>query len=163
MATKKPPTLIFESEIDFDVLAISATEADYKLCLTLGEQFDLSFSLADAIEKKVNDAMVEFPVFSFSCDVRVSEICLINNRSGGNFLIKELRQADYFIRLKGDWALHQKEAMMQFLKQHENVQAFIQTDLQTIKEIEWLNFELPDNDYLNRKNYELERRKQRTL
>ncbi len=163
MATKKLAPLVFESEIDFDVIAISATEADYKLCLALGEQFDLSFSLANAIEKKVNDAVIEFSVFSFSCDVRVSEICLINNKSEGNFLLKELRQADYFIRLKGDWALHQKDAMMQFLKQHENVQALMLPDLQAIKEIDWLSFELPDHDYLIRKNYELERREQRTL
>ena len=163
MTTKKFAPLVFESEIDFDVIAISATEADYKLCLTLGEQFDLSFSLADAIEKQVNDVVIAFPVFSFSCDVRVSEICLINNKSEGNFLIKELRQADYFIRLKGDWALHQKDAMLQFLKQHENVQALIEADLQTIKEIDWLSFELPDHDYLIRKKYELERKKQPLL
>jgi hypothetical protein len=159
MATKKLPPLIFESEIDFDVIAISATEADYKLCLALGEQFDLSFSLADAIEKKINDVVIEFPVFSFSCDVRVSEICLINNKSSGNFLIREFRQADYFIRLKGDWALHQKDAMMQFLKQHNHVQALIEANLKAMKEIDWLSFELPDHEYLIRKDYETERRK----
>ena len=158
MATKKNFVLTVEPEIDFELIAITATTNDYKICMALDKSFDCPFHLTESIEKKG----FSFQVFSFSCETRQTEICLINNKSAGNILVTDLRQADFIIRLNGDWAKHQKENLDELLKKTNGVNAVMKPIASDLKEIEWLTFELPDQEYLYHKQY-VERRKQQPL
>ena len=161
MATKKNLTLTIEPEIDFELIAISATTADYKICMALDEKFDLPFQLSETIEKKTQNVVAKFSVFSLVCDVRQTEICLINNKSEGNILVNDFRQADFILRLKGDWALQQKENLISFLKIINGVNAVMKPDADSLKDVEWLTFELPDKEYFYHKQY-VEGRKQQS-
>ncbi len=161
MATKKNLTLTIEPEIDFELIAISATTADYKICMALDEKFDLPFQFSETIEKKTQNVVAKFSVFSLVCDVRQTEICLINNKSEGNILVNDFRQADFILRLKGDWALQQKENLISFLKIINGVNAVMKPDAGTLKDVEWLTFELPDKEYFYHKQY-VEGRKQQS-
>ena len=161
MATKKNLVLNIEPEIDFELIAISATAEDYKVCMALDEKFDLPFQLAEAIEKKTQNLAAKFSIFSLVCDVRQTEICFINNKSEGNILVNDLRQADFILRLKGDWALQQKENLISFLKTINGVNAVMKPDVDTLKDAEWLTFELPDKEYFYHKQY-VEGRKQQS-
>ena len=93
--------------------------------------------------------------------MRQTEICLINNKSEGNILVNDFRQADFILRLKGDWALQQKENLISFLKNINGVNAVMKPDADTLKDAEWLTFELPDKEYFYHKQY-VEGRKQQS-
>jgi hypothetical protein len=149
---KKKEILIFEPEIDFDLIAITATTDDYKISIEMNRNFDLQLALNQQANLKRDN--VSYSVFSYQCDIRNAEICIIANKTEGKLLLTELRQVDFLIRLKGTWAILQTEKIIAIIKQLPHVQAAIKVDVNVLKDAELLTFELPDVDYQAYKAFE---------
>ncbi|MEN9521648.1 MAG: hypothetical protein RL065_25 [Bacteroidota bacterium] len=146
MASKKN-ILEIEPDYDFGLIAITATVAEYILCIYLDKQFNLLLVKQDSIFVKKNKQEIEFLLFALNCDVRQSEFCLINNKSEGNYFLSEMRQTDYLLRFRGEWANDNHQKIIDFLKTIDGVQVVVKVDVETIKQKEMLTFELPDLEY----------------
>ena len=157
MATKKN-ILEIEPDYDFGLIAITATVAEYVLCIYLDKQFNLSLVKQDSLFVKKNKQEIEFLLFALNCDVRQSEFCLVNNKSEGNYFLSEMRQTDYLLRYRGDWAFDNQQKIVDFLKTIEGVQVATKVEIESIKQKEMLTFELPDLEHKWQKEYEEKRK-----
>ncbi|MEY2829958.1 MAG: hypothetical protein RIQ33_1816 [Bacteroidota bacterium] len=153
----KPIILQLEPDYDFQILAITATVPDYLICIELDHQFDVQLVQQQPLKLIVNKQAVLFSWFALSCDVRESEICLLNNKTEGNYFLKEIKYADYFLRINGIWAFENKTNIADCLKKIEGVQAVNQLDVLSIKQKELLTFEMVHPDCIVRNEIEAER------
>jgi hypothetical protein len=155
LATKKH-IIEIEPEYDFSILSITATASDYAICICLDNQFNLQFKNQAPLQLKLNKVPVDFVLFGVICDVKEAELCLLNNKSKGNYFLKEFKQTDYFIRLSGDWAMAHTQQIIDCIKQIDGVQAVTKTDVELIKQKELLTFELENKEYTFKHKYEVE-------
>lgn len=153
MSTRKT-ILELEPDYDFGLVAITATVAEYILCIFLEKQFSLSLTKQESLFVNKNKQEVEFLLFALDCSFRHSEFCLINNKSEGHFFLNEMRQTDYFLRYKGLWAEENLSKILDYLRLVDGVQAVTKIDIESIKQKEMFTFELPDTEHKARKNYE---------
>jgi hypothetical protein len=154
----KPIILQLEPDYDFQILAITATVPDYLICIELDHQFDVQLVQQQPLKLTANKQLILFSLFALSCDVRESEICLLNNKTEGNYFLKEIKYADYFLRINGSWAFENKTNIADCIKKIEGVQAVNELDVLGIKQKELLTFEMIHPENTERKEYETARR-----
>ncbi|MFM2224673.1 MAG: hypothetical protein RJA07_875 [Bacteroidota bacterium] len=160
MATKIP-TIFFEPEYNFGIIAITATTPDFAICIELDKLFNLPFIKQEALSITMNKEVVEFVWFAIHCDVREIEICLLNNKSDGNFFLKEMRQVDYLLRFSSsDWSNDNLQQIIDNIKIIDGVQAVAKVDVAAIKQKEMLTFEMEDIEYKTKRDFEKKRKLQ---
>jgi hypothetical protein len=156
----KIPTIIFEPEYNFGIIAITATSPDFAICIELDKHFNLALVKQESLSVMMNAEAVEFVWFAINCDVREMEICLLNNKSDGNYFLKEMRQTDYILRFSGDWANDNLQKIIDCIKNVDGVQAVAKADVEAIKQKEMLTFEMEDIEYKTKRDFEKGRKLQ---
>lgn len=82
------------------LFGIVAAEPDYKISLALNRKFGISLKSADpVILLEENDNELLFSRFSSSSDSPDLFYDLTSNRSGKNYLIKKMRNIDFFLQV----------------------------------------------------------------
>jgi hypothetical protein len=82
------------------LFGIVAAEPDYKISLALNRKLGISLKSADpVILKEENDEELLFSRFSSSPDSPDLVYDLTSNRSGKNYLIRKMRNIDYFLQV----------------------------------------------------------------
>jgi hypothetical protein len=157
LATKKN-IIEIEPDYDFGLIAITAIVAEYIICIYLDTHFNLSLVKQESLFLKKNKQQIEFLLFALNCDIRQSEFCLVNNKSEGNYFLNEMRQTDYLLRFRGDWAFDNQHKIIDFIKTIEGVQVATKVNIESIKQKEMLTFELPDLEHKGQKEYEAKRK-----
>jgi hypothetical protein len=146
--------LQLEPDYDFQILAITATVPDYLICIELDKYFDVQLTQQQPLKLVMNKQAILFSLFALSCHVRESELCLLNNKTEGNYFLKEIKYADYFLRINGSWAFENKLLIAECIKKLDGVQSVNELDVASIKQKELLTFELNNIENVERKEYE---------
>ena len=97
-------TLRVELDLDFSLAAIVCPLRDYRMAWQLNQNFRMQLRRIEDME--VEGRRVGLSWFSrYCCESALdkSRIWLISNRSGGEYLIPERRNIDYFLLVRGGW------------------------------------------------------------
>ncbi len=82
------------------LIGIVAAEPDYKISLAINRKLGTSLKSADpVILQEKNDIDLHFSRFSSPSDSPDLAYDLTSNRSGKNYLIKKMRNIDYFLQI----------------------------------------------------------------
>jgi hypothetical protein len=117
------------------LFGIVSAEPDYKLALALNSKFSISLKSSSPV--KITDTRGSDLIFSSFSDLSDSparSFSLITNRSGKNFLLKQLKNIDYIFQVRDHY---KKDSIKQFisaLREPQEITAVFSIDLPSIKD-----------------------------
>jgi hypothetical protein len=117
------------------MLGLVSSEPDYKTSLNINKRFKISLKNSSPI--RVNNAGHEELAFSRFSDLSKSpdiSYSLISNRSGKNFLIKNLKNIDYIFIVHNNENDNNIEEITARLREIEAVNAVFNIDLNIFKD-----------------------------
>lgn len=141
----KSTKLIFEYEYDFDVLAIISSVKDYKMAWAINKCLNLSLC-------KTDDLCLDFVkegrllISNFTFETEYATFRLLKNRSyelsktNKQYLIPELKDYDYLIKISGESVSLSASNVMEKLKDLSVIEYIKQIEVQTLKSKENLIF-----------------------
>lgn len=101
---KKVHKLILEFETDFKLIGIASHENDYRLSWAINKA--LSFELAKindlAIKHPKHKTEVNYSMYNYNDDVEYINYHLISNKSEKGFLLPEMKNIDFLIKVSGN-------------------------------------------------------------
>ena len=132
-------------EDDFQgmLFGIAAQVKDYQLCWNLNRLFGFDLKRMDDIEiihRKKNKTSV-FSLYRFEDDLDKCIVNVVSNKYLGEFLIPEIKQADYFLILHGEFAEDRVDEIVHRLKNISAVQMTIPVNYSGLKSKKNLIFE----------------------
>jgi len=94
-------TLEEDISFNFNLIGISSHFHDYRVCWAINKSldFELERSESEIIVREVNKELLAFSTYIFICSETEVMFELISNRNADGFLIPEMKQADYFLKL----------------------------------------------------------------
>jgi hypothetical protein len=122
-------------EDELIVLGLVSSEPDYKMSLTINKRFKIS--LKNSAPIKPDNSGSDELVFSRFSDLSKSPdivFSLVSNRSGKNFLIKNLRNIDYIFIVHNNENDVNIEEITARLREIETVNAVFTIDLNIFKD-----------------------------
>ncbi len=101
---KKVHKLKVSDTIPFKLLGISSHENDYRLSWAVNRKLGLSFGKTDnlTIQNNLNTETLEFSVFQSIQNDKSLKMNIISNRCPDGFLIKEMKNIDFFLQIFGE-------------------------------------------------------------
>lgn len=138
---KKVLKLKDKPEYDFLVIAISSHDKDYRLSWSINETLEIELVKNDnlIVKHKRMDAEQQFSRFSYLADDEFTAFHLISNRSEQGYLIKNLMNIDYFLKIEGLPTIN-KNNVIQKIKTLEPVITAFEIDISNLKEKDKLLF-----------------------
>jgi hypothetical protein len=120
--------LVLDIEFDFDfrLWGIATPLRDYQVCLFMNKALKTKLSRVDDIElvKPADGKVLLFSVFRFDDPLDKGTIHLMSNKYHGDYLLPEVRQADFLFRFTGQAPESYFQELHTKLK---NIRAFITT------------------------------------
>lgn len=117
-------------DFDFPLIGISSSLKDYRLCWQINRALNIELcrqkDLLVSNEKKRQEAY--FNLFQFEDAIDFLRYFLIANKSAGSLFIPELKQADFFMMLRGDAAKETALVVMEKLKSLPGIEAVFETN-----------------------------------
>ncbi len=100
---KKNQKLSYKPEPDFHLIGIASHENDYRLSWALNKKLLVNFIRSENLEIKdlKKNSVSFFPVFATDDEQEDIRFTLISNRCDNGFLIEEIKNIDYFLRVPG--------------------------------------------------------------
>ena len=101
---KKTHKLTTGKEYDFKLIGISSHENDYRVCWIINQHFEMQLNKTENLEVYLadRDLKQEFSLYYYYDEDVLLEFHLISNRCDNGFLIEELRNIDYFLKVTGE-------------------------------------------------------------
>jgi hypothetical protein len=127
-------------DYDFDLLALVTPLKGHRLCWLLNRDLGFSFARKSDIElNRSSDKQLDhFPIYQSDDALTRTQYFVLSNKYNGAMLIPEVKEADYFLMIKGK---ADKEKLMQSLGQELQLQAIFEVDPEGLKSREHLIFE----------------------
>lgn len=125
MSKKKVHKLKIENLTPYRLLGISSHENDYRLSWAVNMHLGLKLRKTDSIclQHERDAEKPEFSVFQYFDQEQMIKINLISNRCPDGFLIKELKNIDFFLQIFGESVNKHIEEIISGLKSIEIVSA----------------------------------------
>jgi hypothetical protein len=101
---KKSHKLIVEDDFQFFLVGISSHENDYRLSWAINTHLKMAFKRTDNLEihnPRINQDQ-EFSVYQFTDPETLLQYFLIANRCDNGFLLEEMKNIDYIMKITGD-------------------------------------------------------------
>ncbi|MFO7923112.1 MAG: IPExxxVDY family protein [Bacteroidales bacterium] len=119
----------------YKLLGISSHENDYRLSWALNRKLRLNFLKAGSIKVQSGNSEVTpgFSVFQCLQKDKFSKMNLISNRCPDGFLIKEMRNIDFFLQIFGDIDQKQIDNIIVKIKTIDLVSAVFEIKPEKIK------------------------------
>lgn len=101
---KRSHKLAYSKEYDFRLIGISSHENDYRICWAINRELGLRLNRTDnlAVYHKKTGVRQEFSLYRYYDEETYLDYHLIANRCEDGFLLEELKNIDYFLRISGD-------------------------------------------------------------
>ncbi|MFM7309440.1 MAG: IPExxxVDY family protein [Flavobacteriales bacterium] len=133
-------TLHITNDYDFDAIGISSHEKDYRVAWSLNTHLGLSLvHLKDlVVSGRLNTST--HPVYRYEDPVKKMVYTLFDNKTENGYLLSDLQQFDYVLKIEGLQAVDQEE-IIQKLKQTPLVNAVLHLDVERLKSKDMLVFE----------------------
>lgn len=113
---------LLEEDVSFSfyLIGISSHYHDYRLCWAINKSLNFNLERADneiVVHERSNRQLLSFPSFYFICPESEVMFELIANRNADGFLIPEMMQADYFLKIDDFYA----ESISELIKELRNI------------------------------------------
>ena len=140
MAKKRLHT---ETDVDFLLWGVLSAAGGHRICWELNKYLELALTRQEdvLIERRPTNEDLFFNFYSFSDPINFFKIELIKNKSGGEFYLKELKNFDFLLMVKGELDFFETDAFTNMLKKLPSIQSAMDIDLQKIKNISQLILE----------------------
>ena len=104
VAKKKIHKLVFEPEKDFRLIGIASHENDYRLSWAINQS--LGLDLVKVIDLVVNHPkhkiLIDYSMYNFSDENYYIDYSLVSNKSEKGFLIPEMKNIDFVLKVSGN-------------------------------------------------------------
>jgi hypothetical protein len=141
----KASKLVVDHDYNFDVLALISSEKDYKLAWSLNKLLNIHLCKAeDLCLDFVKDSKIMITNFIF--EKEYSSLRLLKNKSNEfnniskPFLLPELKEYDYIIRIEGERTFLDVDIIIQKLKSLPAIQYLKRIEIHKLKSKENLIF-----------------------
>ncbi|MEZ5008419.1 MAG: IPExxxVDY family protein [Chitinophagales bacterium] len=135
--------LHIESEDDFFLWGILSSLGGHRIVWELNKVFSCNLSRQDdvvIIRRPVNENLY-FSFYTYEDEVDLFKIELIKNKGLGDYYLKELKNFDYLLMVKGELDFFDENEFYTKLKKMPSIQSAIKIDLNNIKNISQLILE----------------------
>ncbi|WP_367864898.1 IPExxxVDY family protein [Pedobacter sp. WC2423] len=90
-------------DLDFVLIAITASLKDYVLCHKINTRLNLNFEKVEDHEVffNVDEPALAFSKYNFYIEQGDNDFFILSNRSSEGFLIPEMNKVDYFMIIQG--------------------------------------------------------------
>jgi hypothetical protein len=102
MNKKKVHKLTTAGTVPYKLIGISSHENDYRLSWAANMHLGLKFRKTDNHLSRQSNGDLEFSVFQFAGEDCSCRMNLISNRCPNGFLIKEMKNIDFFLQVFGE-------------------------------------------------------------
>jgi hypothetical protein len=95
---------LLEEDISFNfhLIGISSHYHDYRVCWAINKSLSFNLERSESeilIQGRLGEDVLAFPAFYFLCPESEILFELISNRNESGYLIPEMKQADYFLKV----------------------------------------------------------------
>ena len=135
--------LKFEIDLDFILIAVTASLKDYRACYLINKQLNFNFvRVPDLSVDNLNGSNNRSYFSLFSCNWEASEtdFYFIANKGTEGYLVPEMRKADYFLLIKNYIDETDLENLISSLNRIPEIVTAIKIDPKKIKSRENLLF-----------------------
>lgn len=122
-------------DLDFVLIAITASLKDYVLCHHINKNLDFEFYKIDDHEVffNTNEAALAFSKYYFFVDEGEVEYYLVSNRNSEGFLVPEMNKVDYFMIIHQFIGKEDLNLVISKLNKIADIQVAAQIDVQRLK------------------------------
>lgn len=127
MAKQKKYVLNIEDEIDLEVFGISTPFADYRLAWELNDKLEFKFEKSKEsipiFDRKIKQTK-KFQQFLFVDEENLTEVHLLKNKQGNQFVTQEHSMMDFFLILRNNMTIESSKLLNQLRNTNGIVAAF---------------------------------------
>ena len=133
--TKKSHKLIVEDDFHFFLVGISSHENDYRLSWAINTHLKMALKRADNLQ--IHNPRIkqdqEFSLYQFTDLETVLHYNLIANRCDNGFLLEEMKNIDYVLKITGDASKNFPEQLVNKLKKIDIITTAFEIDPSELK------------------------------
>ena len=133
--TKKSHKLIVEDDFHFFLVGISSHENDYRLSWAINTHLKMALKRADNLQ--IHNPRIkqdqEFSLYQFTDLETVLHYILIANRCDNGFLLEEMKNIDYVLKIMGDASKNFPEQLVNKLKKIDIITTAFEIDPSELK------------------------------
>ena len=130
---KKKHKLTFQLDFNFFLLGISSSENDYHLSWKINKALEINLKRSSDHTIKKKEIEQVFLVYTLYDDDAYLQYSLISNKSENGFLIEELRNIDYFLKIHDDLSENQKQHLTSSIMNINGVTGVFKLNINTLK------------------------------
>lgn len=138
----KKNILKIDSAYTFLVSGIVTPMPEYKLCWNLNHVLLADFYKTEDLTITIPELHVHqnFSRFVYQEDVTMSTFWVLQNKYSGDYLLPEVKQADYILLIKGTYYINKLKAIEKKVRTIAEIQTTITLDVKKLKNKERLLF-----------------------
>ena len=133
--TRKSHKLIVEDDFHFFLVVISSHENDYRLSWAINTHLKMALKRADNLQ--IHNPRIkqdqEFSLYQFTDLETVLHYNLIANRCDNGFLLEEMKNIDYVLKIMGDASKNFPEQLVNKLKKIDIITTAFEIDPSELK------------------------------
>ncbi len=124
-----------EYNYNFYLLGLVSPIKDYRLCWALNKGCEMDFVKRSDLEinSKQHKKLVYFSIFEYIDEVDQSQYNVITNKRNGEYLIPEMKEADYFFMIRGYAQDSDKTELLKAIRSNPDIQAVFEVDPESLK------------------------------
>ncbi len=133
----------FEQDFEGVIFGIISQLKDYRLCWHINKQLDLDLRRLNDLEiinRRKNKTAI-YSLYKYENEMDKWVVNLVSNKYQGENLIPEMKQADFFLVIRGEVNNDHRQMISSSLKNISDTQLVILIDYATLKSGEYLIFE----------------------
>ena len=134
--------LKYELDLDFVLIAITASLKDYRLCFNINKRLNLEFYRIDELCLQLNShsSASYFSRYFYQSAQTEAEFYLLQNKGTEGYLIPEMKTVDYFILIKNYIDQEDLDNLISKINKITEVQVAVEVDPKKLKSKENLIF-----------------------
>jgi len=142
MVARKAHKLTFSQEYDFQLIGITSHDNDYHICWKIDQSLDMHLIKLENLHIYNNKFKIsqDFSLYHYYDEDTVTEYHLISNRCENGFLLEEIRNIDFLLKISGDTDEQFLNDLTQRLRVIEGITAAFELDPSQLKSREKLIF-----------------------
>jgi len=134
--------LKFEIDLDFELIAITSSLKDYRLCFLINRALNFDFAKTDDLQLDLlpGPGKAFFSFYKYNQGDNGAEFFLISNKGTEGYLIPEMNKTDYLLMIKNYIDENELEELVTGLNRVPEIVAAVKVDPKKIKSRENLLF-----------------------
>ncbi len=122
---KRVHKLVLTGSKPYKLLGISSHENDYRISWVLNRKLGQKFTRADNLKSRPvkNGEILEFSVFRSYDEDRLLQMNLVSNRCPDGFLVREMKNIDFFLQVFGEISMEQLDRFSSKIRSDELISA----------------------------------------